>query len=122
MGKEEIVMSKARNVLEALGIIKDYEYLLHHLHPGEDKKGTEELHHCNLYDHLCNLFTQEHLVVKDGKAYVNGKVVKDGTYHIVAGLEPTQDINWSDEEATKSGIKPKILSPGMKNKEKGKIW
>ena len=115
-------MSKAQDLLEQLNVLKDYEYLLHHVHAGDDKKGKEELHHCNLYDHLCNLFTQEHLVVKKGKAFIAGKAAKDGTYHIVSGLEPTQDINWSDEEAAKNKIKAKIISPGMKNKEKSKIW
>ena len=115
-------MTKAREVLEALGIIKDYEYLLHHLHSGGNKVGDEEIHHCLVYDHKCNLFTQGHLVVKGGKAYIDGKAAKDDTYHIIAGLEPTQDINWSDEEAVKSGIKPKALVHGMKNKEKAKAW
>lgn len=115
-------MSRVREVLKALGVLKGYEYLLHHLHPESGKAGLEELHHCNLFDHICNLYTQEHLVVKDGKAYIAGKAAKDGTYHIISGLEPTQDVNWSDEEATEKGIKPKTLSPGMKNKDKAKVW
>ena len=88
--------------------LEDYEYLLHHLHTeGEE---IEETHHCYLADHLGNLFELAHLE-KDGE-----------TYHIVKGLEPTQDIVWADEEAKEKGIEPKELRAGMSFEEKANIW
>ncbi len=100
--------------------LDNYEYLLHHIEI--DGKGAETVHHCYLYDHIANLYEQKHLVVKNGKVYIDGKVVKNGSFHIITGLEPTQDITWSDEEAEKNKIKPKRMKAGMSHKEKIKEW
>jgi hypothetical protein len=103
-----------------MNMIDDYEYLIHHVEI--DGKGKEMLHHCYLYDHIANLFEQKHLVIKNGKAYVNGKLVKDKTFHIIAGLELSQDVSWSDEEAKEKKIKSKKMKSGMTYKEKAKEW
>lgn len=100
--------------------LDDFEYLIHHIVTGE--KGEEEIHHCFLFDHIANLFEQEHLVVEDGRAFFKGKGVKDGVYHVISGLESTQEVCWSDEEAEEHKIKPKKLAAGMTYKEKAKIW
>ncbi len=102
------------------GQIKDFEYLLHHIEIGES--GEEEIHHCLVYDHIGNMFSQAHLLIKDGKAYVDGKEIKDGVFHYVVGLEAKQEVAWSDEEAEKSGIKPKKMVAGMTLKAKAKEW
>ena len=120
---------KVREVLQSHGLLKssikkrgfeDFEYLLHHIHIGE--KGKEEIHHCLLYDHIANMFEQAHLLVKDGKVYINGKLIKDGIFHIIKGLEPTQQAIWSDMEAKENKIKPKKMRAGMTLKEKAGEW
>ena len=100
--------------------LDEFESLIHHI--ATDEKGKEVVHHCFLYDHIANLFEQEHLVIKDGKAFFKGKEIKDGVYHVIAGLEPHQDVCWSDEEAEKHKIKPKKLRWGMSYNEKAKEW
>ena len=99
--------------------LEDFEYLIHHI---ETKDGIEEIHHCYLYDHIANLFKQAHLVIKNGKVTLDGKTVKDGTFHVIVGFEPTQEIVWSDEEAKEAKIKPKAMKAGMTLKEKAKEW
>lgn len=99
--------------------LKNYEYLFHHVEINDDE---EELHHCYFYDHLGNMFEQEHLVVKDGKAFINDKEAENGVYHIIKGLEPDQEVAWSDEVAIENKIKPKKMSGGMTFKEKAKEW
>ena len=101
--------------------IEDFEYLLHHIAVSE-KDGYEEVHHCYVFDHKANLFEQEHIVIKDGKAFIDGKQIQDGHFHIIKGLEPTQEIVWSDEIATELGIERKHPRPGMTFKEKAKEW
>jgi len=100
--------------------LEDYLYLLHHI--AVDDKGEEEIHHCFLYDHIGNLFTQGHVVIKNGKAFLDGKKAKDGVYHVITGLEETQEIAWSEKEAIEAGIKPKPMEAGMTFKEKAKVW
>lgn len=109
-----------RIMKEQEGQIKDFEYLLHHVEIGED--GKEKIHHCFVYDHIGNLFSQGHLLVKDGKVFVDDKEVKEGLYHFISGLEANQEVAWSDEEAEKSGIKPKKMKSGMTLKTKSKEW
>lgn len=100
--------------------IKDFEYLIHHI---ETKDGwKEEVHHCFLYDHIANLFEQGHLSIKNGKALLDGKAVKDGTYHVIVGLEETQEVAYSNKEAIAAKIKPKKLKSGMTLKQKAKAW
>jgi len=99
--------------------LKDFEYLIHHI---ESYDGKEEIHHCFLYDHIANLFAQGHLVIKDGKATLDGKAVKDGTYHVIVGLEPTQEVAWGEALAKKAKIKPKSMKSGMTLKEKAREW
>gem|GEM_PF-6974295 len=99
--------------------LKDFEYLIHHI---ETKDGKEEIHHCYLYDHIANLFEQAHLDIKGGKAYLDGKLVKDGTFHVIVGLEKTQKVVWTDEEAKAAKIKPKSMRAGMTLKQKAKEW
>lgn len=101
--------------------IEDFEYLLHHIAVDEET-GEEEVHHCYIFDHKANLFEQNHLEVKDGKAFVNGKQIKEGHFHIIEGLEPKQEVAWSDEDAKAVGIKPKHPRPGMTFKQKAKEW
>ena len=106
---------------KSMDVIKNYEYLLHHIEVNEN--GDEEIHHCLILDHIANLFEQAHLVIKNGKAYINGKEIKkDGVYHIIKDLEPTQDVTWNDEEAKEHEIKPKKMVAGMKFKKKSKEW
>lgn len=99
--------------------IKDFEYLIHHI---ETKDGVEEVHHCCLYDHIANLFDQGHLTIKNGKALLDGKAVKDGTYHVIVGLEEKQEVAYSNKEAIAAKIKPKKLRAGMTLKQKAKEW
>lgn len=101
--------------------IEDFEYLLHHIAINEED-GSEDVHHCLVLDHKANLFQQNHLVVEDGKVFLDGKQVKEGYFHIIEGLEPTQEIVWSDEIATELGIELKHPRPGMTFKEKAKEW
>lgn len=100
--------------------IEDFEYLLHHIEINDD--GEEEIHHCFIYDHIANMFEQSHLFIKDGKVYLDDKEIKEGLFHVIKGLEPTQEIIWSDEEAIENKIKPKEMKAGMTLKEKSKEW
>lgn len=100
--------------------IEDYEYLIHHIEV--DEQGEETIHHCLLYDHLANMFTQAHLWIEDGKIYLDGKQVKEGVFHVIVGLELTQEVVWSDQEAEEKGIRPKQMVPGMTAKQKAKEW
>ena len=114
--------STKREIIEATHggeQIKDFEYLIHHI---ETKDGKEEVHHCYLYDHIANLFKQGHLTIKNGKALLDGKAVKDGTYHVIVGLEETQEVVYSDKEAKEAKIKPKRMRAGMTLKQKSKEW
>lgn len=100
--------------------LKEFEYLLHHISVDDD--GKEEIHHCFVYDHLANMFEQGHLVVENGKVSLDGKKIKDGTFHVLKGLESSQEVTWSDEEADENKIKPKNMRSGMTFKEKAKEW
>lgn len=100
--------------------IEDYEYLFHHV--VIDSKGKEEIHHCLVYDHVANMFELDHLIIKAGKVYLNGKNIKEGTFHILKGLESSQEVVWSDKEAFENKIKPKKMKSGMTLKEKAKEW
>jgi len=100
--------------------LKDFEYLIHHIAVSD--KGKEEVHHCFLYDHIANLFEQGHLVIKDGKVTLDGKVVKEGTFHVIIGLEPTQEVCYSNAEAKEFKIKIMKLRSGMTRKQKAKVW
>jgi len=96
-------------------------YLLHHANMVSGKN-KEDFLHCYVYDHIGNLYVQAHLEVKGGKAIIDGKNVGDGIYHVIVGLEPTQQASWTDQEAEKAGIKPKRMSAGMTLKQKAKEW
>lgn len=99
--------------------LETFEYLIHHV----AMEGDEEIvHHCHMYDHIGNLFEQAHLYFDKGKVYLDGKEIKEGHYHVIKGLEPKQEVAWSEEEATKAGIKPKGMMAGMTLKEKAKAW
>jgi len=100
--------------------LENYEYLLHHIETLEN--GKEIIHHCLVYDHIANMFQQEHLWVKNGVPYLEGKKIKEGYFHIISGLEPTQKVTWSDDEAIKLGIKPKRMTAGMSFKDKAREW
>lgn len=100
--------------------IQNFEYLLHHV--TSDEEGNESLHHCYVYDHIGNMFIQGHMVVRDGKIFLDGKKVKNGTYHVLKGLEPTQDVAWGDDQAEEQNIKPKKMTAGMKFSAKSKEW
>uniref|UniRef100_A0A6M3K3Z6 Uncharacterized protein n=1 Tax=viral metagenome TaxID=1070528 RepID=A0A6M3K3Z6_9ZZZZ len=114
------LFSVLKKIAESRKQLEEYEYLLHHIE--KDGKGNETIHHCLVYDHLANMFEQEHLVVSKGKVRYKGKVVEDGVYHVIAGLESTQDICWSNEEAEENKITPKGMTAGMKFKQKAKEW
>ncbi len=114
---------KRRGLLEAThgGVqLKDFEYLIHHIEV--DAKGKEVVHHCYVYDHIANLFEQGHLVIKDGKTFLNNKEVKEGTFHVIVGLEPTQEVTYSNAEARENSIAIKKLRSGMTRKQKAKEW
>ncbi len=102
------------------GVLKDFEYLLHRVE--FDEKGKEEIHHCYVYDHIANLFEQDHLLVKNGKAYLNNKEIKNGLFHIIKNLESNQEVVWSDEESKENKIRPKQMRAGMTLKQKAKEW
>lgn len=100
--------------------LEDFEYLLHHI--TVDGKGNEEIHHCFVYDHIGNLFQQGHLTIKKNKVFLDGKRIKEGSFHVITGLEPTQEVAWSDEMAEENNIKPKPMKSGMSLKDKSKVW
>ena len=100
--------------------IDNYEYLLHHIETLEN--GKEVIHHCLVYDHIANMFIQNHLWIKNGKVYLEGKEKKEGYFHVIGGLEPTQVVAWSDEEAEREGVIPKQMHAGMTLKNKAKVW
>lgn len=100
--------------------IEEYEYLLHHIEV--DEQGNEVIHHCMVYDHIANMFMQEHLIIIDGKVYFKNKVIKNGIFHVIEGLEPTQEVSWSDEDAKNGDIEPKKMIEGMTLKQKAKEW
>lgn len=102
------------------GPIKTYEYLIHHIEI--DDSGKETIHHCMLYDHIANMFTQGHLVVSDGTVTLDGKAISEGTFHVITGLDESQDVCWSDDEAMENGITPKRMIEGMTAKQKAKEW
>jgi len=99
--------------------LEDFEYLIHHI---EKFGGKEEIHHCYLYDHIGNLYEQGHLEIKGGKAYLDGKLVKDGLFHIIKGFEKSQEVAYTNAEAVKAKIKPKAMKAGMTLKQKAKEW
>ena len=68
------------------------------------------------------MFEHAHLLVKNGKVYVDEKEIKEGLFHFIVGLEANQEVAWSNEEARENGIKPKAMKAGMNFKEKGKEW
>lgn len=100
--------------------LEDFEYLLHHI--TVDDKGNEEIHHCFVYDHIGNLFQQGHLTIKKDKVFIDGKRIKEGNFHVITGLEPTQEVAWSNEMAEDNNIKPKTMKSGMSLKDKAKVW
>lgn len=108
------------HMIERGNPLKDFEYLLHHIEI--DDQGKEQIHHCYLYDHIANLFEQAHLLIKDGRTYLDGNEITNGLFHIIKGLEPTQENAWSDEEAAEGNIKPKKMKAGMTLKVKAKEW
>ncbi|GAG76304.1 unnamed protein product, partial [marine sediment metagenome] len=65
--KAGIMAIKPKNFIDIEGFegLEDYEYLLHHIEI--DDKGKEKIHHCLVYDHIANMFEQDHLLTKDGK-------------------------------------------------------
>jgi len=99
--------------------IQDFEYLIHHIET--DENGKETIHHCQLYDHIANMFNQAHLWVENGKAYLEGKPIKEGVYHVITGLAE-QEVCWSDADARAAGIKPKRMAPGMTLRKKAGEW
>jgi len=114
--------TRKRELIEAThghAQLKDFEYLLHHI----AVDGNEEIvHHCFVYDHIANLFEQGHMVIKDGKASLDGKPVKEGTFHVIVGLEPTQEVCYSNREAEEFKIRAMKLRSGMTRKQKAKEW
>ena len=112
--------AKKEGTGEPLPALEDYENLLHHIHT--DDKGEEEIHHCLILDHIANMFEQVHLWIKDGKIYLDGKEIKEGVFHVVKGLESTQEVVWTDEEAEENEITAKKMKIGMTLKEKAKEW
>lgn len=120
--KERFWLEKAdkEGAEESLPALKDYEDLLHHIHVDSD--GKDEIHHCLILDHIANMFEQTHLWIKDGKVYLDGKQVKEGVFHVVKGLEPTQEVVWGDKEAEENKITAKKIKRGMTLKEKAKEW
>lgn len=115
----EISKKISTKITEVL-CLDDYEYLLHHVEV--DKQGKESLHHCHVYDHIGNLFEQQHLVIRKGKVYVDNREIKKGVFHIISGLENHQEVAWSDEMAIENNINPKKMRSGMTFKEKAKVW
>ncbi len=104
----------------AQGTLEDYEYLLHHIEV--DDKGKETIHHCLIYDHIANMFEQEHLIVVKGRVFLGNKEIKEGVFHVINDLEPTQEVCWSDTDAEENDIAVKEMVPGMTYKQKAKEW
>jgi hypothetical protein len=71
--------------------LEDWEYLLHHIH---EDKGKEVIHHCQLMDHLGNLYELDHMEDKKGR-----------TFHAITGVVEDQKVIWNDEEAKENGLK-----------------
>lgn len=71
--------------------LEEWLYLLHHIHV-DPESGNEILHHCNLVDHLGNLFEIGHMKDENGD-----------TQHCLKGLVEDQDVYWSEEEAIADG-------------------
>ena len=65
------------------------------------------------------MFEQEHLVIRYGKAYVDNKVAKDGHYHSLKGLEPEQEVMWSDEEALEHNMNKLLKGDNARYKDGG---
>jgi len=120
--KERFWLEKAdkEGAEEILPALKDYEDLLHHIHTKGD--GEEEIHHCLILDHIANMFEQAHLWIKDGKIYLNEKEIKEGVFHVIKDLEPTQEVVWSDKEAEENKITAKKMKVGMTLSQKAKEW
>jgi len=118
----QVKKSIRRGIIEATHghqQLKDFEYLLHHI----AVDGNEEIvHHCFVYDHIANLFEQGHMVIKDGKVSLDGKTIKEGTFHVIIGLEPTQEVCYSNREAYEFKIRAMKLRSGMTRKQKAKEW
>ena len=45
------------------------------------------------------MFVLGHLTIKDGTIRLNGKKITEGEFHILIGLEPTQEVCWTEQEA-----------------------
>lgn len=114
-----IERSKERMLKELEENFEQFEYLIHHVAIEESE---EVIHHCFFYDHIGNMFEQSHLWIDKGKIYLDGKIIKEGHYHVIKGLEPTQEVSWSEEEARDAGIEPKKMITGMTLKEKSREW
>ena len=118
--KALIIQVEMKRKLDEEEQLSGDDYLSHHISVGDD--GKEIVHHCFFYDHIANLFEQGHLDIRKGVAYLDGKKIKEGHFHIIKGLEQTQEVVRGDEEAIKAGIKPKGMKSGMTLKEKAKVW
>lgn len=118
--KEDYGKADKGKTEKPLPALEDYENLLHHIHI--DDKGKEEIHHCLIFDHIANMFRLTHLWLEDGKVFLDGKEIKEGVFHVIGGLEPSQEVLWSDKEAKENKIKPKAMKQGMSLKEKSKEW
>lgn len=71
--------------------LADWLYLVHHVHVDPDT-GEETIHHCQMVDHLGNLYVVEHVDLADGEVA-----------HALIGLAPDQTVYWSNEEAIADG-------------------
>jgi len=71
--------------------LEDWLYLIHHLHE-QKGGGEEEIHHCQMIDHLGNLFEVAHVIDENGEIQ-----------HCLKGLVEDQDVYWSNEEAEADG-------------------
>lgn len=85
--KMEKMLSKAGEPMD------DWAYLVHHAHV-DSETGKEVLHHCFMLDHLGNKYEVKHMIGKDSKFY-----------HVIVGLQPEQEVYWSDEDAREGGEK-----------------
>ncbi len=88
----DIAAAKIKTLEEEEGPgLDDWLYLIHHVHVDPDT-GKEIIHHCNLVDHLGNLYEVGHVINEDGEIS-----------HGVLGLVEDQDVYWSNEEAEADG-------------------
>jgi hypothetical protein len=88
MSLAKVILEEMNPLKEEESLVKEWEYLIHHLHEGDK---IEDVHHCPMVDHLGNLYEVEHIETSKG------------IRHALKGLVKDQKVFWSDADAKKDG-------------------